>query len=175
MRRAGDEKLFRPSALRRCVEAAARYAALLVGLLSLLGTATSCVQEDRFTQLSIQADEPAQEGRYAEAIPIAEEAVGLGRESYGPEHLWVARSLNSLATLYSEIGRYEEAVRTQLEALRVLEENWLHNHGDPDDSRREAIKAELLRVFYPDDSEWREVVWKQAREVVEQALTGLRG
>ncbi len=54
-------------------------------------------------------------------------------------------------------------------------ENWLHNHGKPADPRREAIKSELRRVFYPDEDDWKEMVWEQAKEVVDQALAGLAG
>ena len=52
-------------------------------------------------------------------------------------------------------------------------ENWLFNHGRVDDPRRDDIKSELRRVFYPDQDDWKETVWHQAKEVVDQALAGI--
>jgi hypothetical protein len=52
-------------------------------------------------------------------------------------------------------------------------ENWLFNRGKGDDPRRGDIKSELRRVFYPDQDDWKETVWQQAKEVVDQALAGI--
>jgi len=52
-------------------------------------------------------------------------------------------------------------------------ESWLHHYGGrehPDSSR---IKKELLRAFYPDDDQWKFDVWRQGKDVVEQALKHL--
>lgn len=59
--------------------------------------------------------------------------------------------------------------------LRALQaENWLHHHGGVDNPRAQAIKAEIRRVFYPDTDDWKTRVWNQGREIVDQALAGLR-
>ena len=57
-------------------------------------------------------------------------------------------------------------------ALRA--ENWLHHHGGRENPRAEKIKAELLRAFYPDTTEWKSKIWIQGRDVVEQALIKLK-
>jgi hypothetical protein len=63
-------------------------------------------------------------------------------------------------------------------ALKVFwalrEENWLHNYGAKKYPSRGKIKTKLLRVFYPDDDTWKLKVWKQGKEVVEQALGHLQ-
>jgi len=63
-------------------------------------------------------------------------------------------------------------------ALKVFwalrEENWLHNYGAKEYLSRGKIKTKLLRVFYPDDDTWKLKVWKQGKEVVEQALDHLQ-
>ncbi len=54
-------------------------------------------------------------------------------------------------------------------------ENWLHHHGGPDHRRAAKIKAEMRRVFYPDEDHWKALVWHQANEAVGESLTGLFG
>jgi len=53
-------------------------------------------------------------------------------------------------------------------------ENWLHHHGKMEHPESKEIKAKLLRVFYPDEDQWKLQVWKQGKEVVEQALNNLK-
>ena len=53
-------------------------------------------------------------------------------------------------------------------ALRA--ENWLHHHGGKGYPDAKRIKDNLLRAFYPDKDDWKFQVWKQGKEVVEQAL-----
>jgi succinylglutamate desuccinylase len=57
------------------------------------------------------------------------------------------------------------------QALRA--ENWLHHYGTIDHPKAKEIKTELLRVFYPDNDAWKQQVWHQGKEVVEQALSHL--
>jgi hypothetical protein len=57
--------------------------------------------------------------------------------------------------------------------LALREENWLHHHGAPHDSRAQGVKAQLRRVFYPDKEDWKETVWSQGRQIVDQALAGV--
>ena len=61
-----------------------------------------------------------------------------------------------------------------VKVLRAMQaENWLHHHGGTNHPRADAIKAEMRRVFYPDTDDWKDHVWRQGKEVVEQALAGL--
>ena len=66
-----------------------------------------------------------------------------------------------------------------LPGYRVLwalrSENWLHHHGNGSCPESSAIKNDLLRAFYPDDDAWKLEVWRQGKEVVEQAIEGLNG
>ncbi len=57
--------------------------------------------------------------------------------------------------------------------LALRSENWLHHYGGRDHQDAEKIKAELVRVFYPNTEEWKLQVWTQGKEVVEQALAHL--
>jgi len=56
-------------------------------------------------------------------------------------------------------------------ALRA--ENWLHHHGSPDLPRAKEIKEDLLRVFYPEQDDWRIQVWEQGKTVTRQVLQQL--
>ena len=56
-------------------------------------------------------------------------------------------------------------------ALRA--ENWLHHYGGNDHPDAKKIKAELLRMFYPDGDDWKNFVWSQGKEVAERTLSEL--
>jgi tetratricopeptide (TPR) repeat protein len=49
------------------------------------------------------------QGKYQEAIPIAERAVELAKQAYGPERMGMAQSLNNLAMVYQDMGEYAKA------------------------------------------------------------------
>jgi len=62
-----------------------------------------------------------QQGKYAEAIPLAREALRLAEQALGPDHPDVATSLNNLALLYSEMGAYGQAEPLYQRALKIYE------------------------------------------------------
>jgi hypothetical protein len=58
--------------------------------------------------------------------------------------------------------------------LRAMQfENWLDHHGARDHPRANAIKTEMRRAFYPDDMDWKSLVWEGANQVVDKAVAGL--
>lgn len=59
-----------------------------------------------------------------------------------------------------------------LTALRA--DNWLYHKGDLNTNLGASIKAEIRDAFYPDEDEWKTLVWTRACEVVEKALAGLQ-
>ena len=61
------------------------------------------------------------EGRYAEALPFAKEAVRLGEHEFGPEHPTTATYLNNLATLYQGQGEHAAAEPLFKRALAIWE------------------------------------------------------
>jgi hypothetical protein len=58
------------------------------------------------------------------------------------------------------------------EAVRA--DHWLHNHPDADSALARRIRRAMRDAFYPDGDDWRDAVWNQGLQVVEQALQGLR-
>ncbi|NEO19175.1 MULTISPECIES: tetratricopeptide repeat protein [unclassified Moorena] len=70
-------------------------------------------------QLTQQVIDLNEQGKYSEAIPLAQEALRIRQQVLGEEHADVATSLNHLAALYREMGRYQQAEPLLTEALEM--------------------------------------------------------
>ena len=73
-------------------------------------------EAERLTQQVIQL---YQQGKYNEAIPLAEQALAIIKQQLGDNHPLTAQSLNNLAGLYRVQGRYSEAEPLYKEALAI--------------------------------------------------------
>ena len=62
-----------------------------------------------------------EEGRYEEAIPLAQRALEIRETALGESHPHVATSLNNLAALYRDQGNYSAAEPLFLRSLEILE------------------------------------------------------
>jgi len=62
-----------------------------------------------------------QQGKYAEAVPLAEQALSICRRVLGESHPDVATSLNNLALLYQDQGRYAAAAPLYQRSLQIRE------------------------------------------------------
>ena len=60
--------------------------------------------------------------RYAEAEPLLLQALAIGEQLWGPEHLDTAAILNNLATVYRELCKNEEAELLYSRALTICEQ-----------------------------------------------------
>ena len=69
-------------------------------------------------------------GRYAEAIPLALEALAIYGRALGSEHQTVAMALNNLASLYAAQGKYDQAAPLILRSLAILEKALGPEHVD---------------------------------------------
>jgi serine/threonine protein kinase/tetratricopeptide (TPR) repeat protein len=58
-------------------------------------------------------------GRLVDAEPILNRALELRRKKFGNAHTKVAQTLNNLALVYDEQGKFEDSERTHREALRI--------------------------------------------------------
>ena len=70
------------------------------------------------------------QGRYADALPHAKEALRLGEGEFGPEHAETADLLNNLARLYDNQGRYTEAEPLYRRALAIVEKSLGPDHPE---------------------------------------------
>jgi Flp pilus assembly protein TadD len=59
--------------------------------------------------LTAQSRKLYQQGRYSEAIPLAQRILEIREKSLGPDHTEVATALNNLAAAYKGQGRYVDA------------------------------------------------------------------
>ena len=77
------------------------------------------IQLAQANQLSQQVWELKEQGKYSEAIPLAERVLRIRQQVLGQEHPDVATSINNLALLYESQGRYTEAEPLYLQALEM--------------------------------------------------------
>ncbi|HSS03457.1 MAG TPA: CHAT domain-containing tetratricopeptide repeat protein [Kofleriaceae bacterium] len=71
--------------------------------------------------LGAQVAELAKQGKFAEAVPLAEQSLSAREKELGPMHLDVAASLNSLGDLYWELAEYKKAEPLFVRALDIRE------------------------------------------------------
>jgi tetratricopeptide (TPR) repeat protein len=84
---------------------------------------TNSSQSEQFEaqKLEQQVWELESQGKYSEAIPLAQRALLLWEKALGAKHSTVAYSLNRLATLYKEQGNYSQAEPLYQRALAINE------------------------------------------------------
>jgi len=96
---------------------------ILVFFISFL-PASSNAQQDQIREansLNEQVIKLYQQGRYSDAIRLAEKARNIREKVLGPDHPDVATSLNNLATLYKAMGEYARAERLHRQSLAIRE------------------------------------------------------
>ncbi len=81
-------------------------------------------------RLNQQVVQLYQQGKYIEAIPLAERALAIREKVLGREHPDVASSLNNLAALYKSQGNYAKAEPLYLRALTIREKVLGREHPD---------------------------------------------
>ncbi len=75
--------------------------------------------EEKIRQLNQQVAMLYKQGRFAEALSLAQQVVELARQSLGEENPYYAASLNNLAALYRAMGRFEEAEPLLQKAMEI--------------------------------------------------------
>jgi tetratricopeptide (TPR) repeat protein len=68
------------------------------------------------------------QGRYSEALPLAQKAIALLEKALGPDNTNVAQSLNSLAMVYIALGRYLDAEPLCKRSVEILEKGFGPDH-----------------------------------------------
>ena len=56
----------------------------------------------------------------------------------------------------------------------VHADNWLYANGDLNSELGTSIKRQIRDAFYCDQSDWKEMVWRRAHDVVSSTLDNLR-
>ncbi len=79
-------------------------------------------------RLNEQVLQLLQQGEYATAIPLAQQALEILEKVFGEEHPNVAQSLNNLGLLYNNQGEYAKAEPLYLRSLEILEKVFGEEH-----------------------------------------------
>jgi tetratricopeptide (TPR) repeat protein len=95
-----------------------------------LGQSSSIWDTIDAATLNQQVTQLYNQGRYSEAIPLAQRALAILEKARGPDHPDVANSLNNLARLYSAQGRYFDAELFHKRSLAILEKAFGPDHPD---------------------------------------------
>ena len=86
-------------------------------------------QQSRWDELTAQVLDLCREGKTAEALPLATEALKVAETDYVPEDERVATSLNNLGHIYDDQGKYGEAEPFYQRALRLREKFFGPEHA----------------------------------------------
>ena len=103
---------------------------LVVYLVALALSCAMSAQEARWNELNQRVSELYQQGKYAEATPLAEEALRVAEATFGSDHKNVATALNNLALLYDDQGKYAEAEPLYRRSLAIREKTLGPDHPD---------------------------------------------
>jgi tetratricopeptide (TPR) repeat protein len=106
------------------------------------------------------------QGRYSEAIPLAQRALAIFEKSLGPDHPNVAASLNNLAELYLNQGRYADAVPLFKRSLAIKEKTLGPDHP------KVASSLNSLAVLYARQGRYAdaEPLFKRSLAIREKSL-----
>ncbi len=103
-----------------------------------VGELRAATDQDRTLQearnVSVESSRLSRGGKYDEALPLAERALGLREKALGSEHPDVATSFNSLAILYHDKGDYAKAEPLYQRALDMREKTLGQEHLSVADS-----------------------------------------
>jgi tetratricopeptide (TPR) repeat protein len=120
-------------------------------------------EAERLTQQVIQL---YQQGKYNEAIPLAEQALAIIKQQLGDNHPDTAQSLNNLALLYYSQGRYSEAEPLYNRSLAIIKQQLGDNHPDT------ATSLNNLAALYQSQGRYSEAepLYKEALAIRKQQL-----
>ena len=114
----------------------------------------SLAEEDDPGALNQRVNQLIEQGKYQEAIPIAERAVEVAKHTLGPDHPKTADALNDLGFIFQKIGNYAKAEPLYQETLRIRQKVLGPEHSDTANSLNnlaslywamgEYVKAEPL-------------------------------
>ena len=130
----------------------------------------------KYGDAEIMLDVPKESNRYKRAETI------WGRK-YLPEVPLGVPLTRSLKLAYPKMLPNPEVTAMSLEygtiapqkvfqALRL--ENWLHHHNEKDHPNYNKIKTQLLRAFYPEQDEWKRMVWGIGKDVIQKTVSYLQ-
>jgi CHAT domain-containing protein len=152
-----------------------------VGLILMLGMFGVPLVAPSFSQSNSDASSPAlkealelnqqavqlyKQGKYREAIAIAQRSLAIYEKALGADHLDVATSLNNLAALYKSQGNYQAAEPLYKRSLAIREKTLGAEHLDV------ATSLNNLAESYREQGNYQaaEPLYKRSLAIFEKAL-----
>jgi CHAT domain-containing protein/Tfp pilus assembly protein PilF len=141
-------------------------AVLVFALLLAASPAAFAQRLDEVIALNQQVIQLYNQGRYSEAIPLAQRALAILEKALGPNHPSLANSLGNLAILYASQGRYAEAEPLYKRSLAIKEKTLGPNHFDV------ATSLNALASLYQHQGRYTdaEPLFKRSLAIDEKAL-----
>jgi CHAT domain-containing protein len=116
----------------------------------LLAVSLASAQEARWAQLSQEAEQLHKQGKAAQAIPVAQQALQVAAATFGPSDRRVGFSLDALGLLYKDVDDLAEADSCFRRALAVLKA------ADGPNSKDAGTVLLNLADLYADHGRWGE-------------------
>jgi Flp pilus assembly protein TadD len=129
------------------------------------GATASATPEARAALLARGAWQDLLDGRYADALPKAQQALALREQALGSDHLDVAASLSTLGEIYRAHGRFDDAERVHRRALAIREHRLGAGHPDVATTLNNLAMLHNARAVYAEA----ESLLKRALGIVQQA------
>ena len=132
----------------------------------ILACPASWAEDDDPNALNQQVTQLIEQGKYQEAIPIAERAVEVSKRVRGPEQPETVEALNNLGLLFQRIGDYAKAEPLYQEALRIRQKVLGPEHPDT------ATSLDNLADLYRDMNEYAkaEPLYQEALRIRQKVL-----
>ncbi len=140
---------------------------LILVTLALYLTAPVQAQETEWKRLSQEAGKFYNQGQFAQAAELAQQALRFAENSFTPEHPFVVTSLNNLAGVYKAQRQYAQAETLYQRALKTREKTLGPEH--PNVATSLSSLAELYRV--QGQYAQAEPLYRRALAIREKSLT----
>ncbi len=98
--------------------------------LSLSVIVPSYAEQDEASRLERQSTELYQAGKYAAALPVAQQLLAIREKEFGPDHAMVAMPLNDLGTIHYNLGQYAVAEPLYKRSLAIREKTLGPEHAE---------------------------------------------
>ncbi len=143
-----------------------RTKAVFIMALVLAFSLSAYAQEILWEKLNYKANTLLKQKRYPDALSVAEEALQVAEDTFGPDHPKVATSLNTIAELYVIKGTYAEIEPLYIRALEIVEKALGSDNPDV------AISLNNLAELYYNQGRYTEAepLYKRALKILEQTL-----
>ncbi len=99
-------------------------------------------ERERWDTLYREGSALYREGKFAEALPVLQQALRLAESSFGAEDPTVAASLHAVASIYHSQGKYAEAEPLYKRALEISEK-----YAGPKDSQVSQMLSSLAALY----------------------------